>query len=267
MTHTAPAESSGIIPLSPPVNLRDLGGIEIGAERVRTGFAVRADDLSVITEDDADELVERGLRAVIDLRSADEVAVTGRGPLSARRTVNYHHVPFMADIGEASSATSTSGPDLADQSTFGQMYLRMYDQAAPQIVSALAIIAHAPGAVAFHCAAGQDRTGVLAAALLLSLGADVETIVTDYSRTGENSAAIRTRIAPIMAPLMSKFGLSLDAAAKAATRVSFSDAPMREMLQELASRHGDPLSPLREAGLDAPLVARLRARGLEGARD
>jgi protein-tyrosine phosphatase len=250
------------MPLSSPVNLRDLGGVRVAGGTVREGFALRADDLSIVTATDAQRLVDGGLRAVVDLRSVDEVRLTGRGPLGDRPTVTYHHVPFMADIAEA--AADDLG-DLVDQSRFGRMYLRMYEGASAQVVTALAIIAHAPGAVAFHCAAGQDRTGVLAASLLLVLGAHEDDIVADYARTGENSGAIMARIAPLMQPLMRRFGIDLDAAARAAVRTEFSEAPMRELLAALVERHGDPLAPLRAAGLTDGLVARLRERALVAA--
>lgn len=246
------------VTLSAPVNLRDLGGLPAGGSRVRSGFAVRADDLSIVTDEVADRLVADGLRAVIDLRSADEVGFTGRGPLGTRSAVSYHHVPLMADIGQADA-----GKVPLSQATFGELYVRMYETASAQLVTALAIIAHAPGTAAFHCAAGQDRTGVLAATLLLTLGADTETIVTDYGRTGQNSAAIMTRIAPIMAPLMAKYGFDLDEAARAATRKTFSEAPIREFIEVQVARHGDPLTPLRAAGLTDGLIAQLRYRGLE----
>lgn len=74
----------------------------------------------------------------------------------------------------------------------GYAYADMVDRSAAEIVTALGIIAHAPGATAFHCAAGRDRTGVLAAMLLLALGASDEDIVADYARTDENLAAIDT---------------------------------------------------------------------------
>jgi protein-tyrosine phosphatase len=263
VTHS-PLDTAGTLPLSAPVNLRDLGGIPVdgGRATVREGVVIRADDLSTVTDTDAQGLVDRGLRAVIDLRSADEVGLTGRGPLGAQRTVTYHHVPFMADIGQASASAASDPAELLDQSRFAGLYLRMYETAAPQIVTALAIVAHAPGAVAFHCAAGQDRTGVLAASLLLTLGAADADVVTDYARTGQNSAAIMARIAPVMQPLMSRYGLDLDAGARAAVHAEFSPEPMRALLATLRERHGDPLAPLRAAGLTDGLVARLRERAV-----
>jgi protein-tyrosine phosphatase len=256
------------LPLTAPVNLRDLGGIPLTDGAVRPGVVLRADDLATIDQASADDLVARGLRAVVDLRSADELAVTGRGALGVASQVTYHHVPFMANIGQAADdaerSAGTLTADMLDQSRFGAMYVRMVEGAASQIVTALAVIAWSPGAVAFHCAAGQDRTGVLAAALLLALGAEPDDVVVDYARTGANSAAIQQRLAPVMAPLLAKFGLDLDAAARAAVRTEFSEAPMRELIATLTERYGDPLTPLRAAGLTDGLVARLRERAVEG---
>ncbi len=263
-------DTAPVLPLTPPVNLRDLGGIPVDGGVVRDGFAIRADDLTTITDDVAAELVAGGLRAVIDLRSPEEFRVTGRGPLAELGTVSYHHVPFFASIGQASddgeNGSATQGAAF-HQPSFGPMYVRIVEQAAANIVQALAIIAHAPGTTAFHCAAGQDRTGVLAAVLLLVLGADRDAVVGDYARTGENSKAIGERIAPVMAPLMARLGVELDEAARAALRdTAFSDAPMREMLDTLTARHGDPLVPLRAAGLTDDLVAQLRRAAIRHGR-
>lgn len=253
-----------VVPFSPPVNLRDLGGIRTDGGPVRRGFAVRSDDLAIASPASIDALVAAGLTTVVDLRSSDEVALTGRGPLGAHGTVTYHHVPFLASIGDAAdeSADAAARPrtNPLAQPTFERMYLRMFEGAAPHIVTALAVIAHAPGTVAFHCAAGQDRTGVLAAALLLAIGAKPDDIVEDYARTGVNSSAIMQRIAPVMTPLLAAHGLELDEAARAAARAEFSPAPMRGLLTRLAERHGDPLAPLRRAGLTPGLTDRLRER-------
>jgi protein-tyrosine phosphatase len=246
------------VPLSAPVNLRDLGGVRIPGGAIREGFVIRADDLSLADADSATKLVESGVAAIIDLRSAAEVGFTGRGPLG-RMPVAYHHLPFIASIG---SATLMVGSDMLDQSTFESMYIRMYEDAAPRIVASLAVVATAPGTTAFHCAAGQDRTGVLAASLLLALGADHDAIVEDYARTGPNSLAVLDRIAPVMHSFLSELGIDLDEAARAATRKEFSPAPMRGLLQHVSSAYADPLAPLRAAGLTDGLIGMLRDRAL-----
>lgn len=247
------------IVLSAPVNLRDLGGISIADGTLRTGLAIRADDLSLVTFESAGELVAEGLKAVIDLRSPEEVAVTGRGPLSGY-ALGYHHVPLMSDI---SSSMDKDRPRL-DHDSMGQMYLGMVDQAAPQLVTALNVIAHAPGASAFHCAAGRDRTGVLAAMLLLALGASDEAIVNDYARTGPNMGAIINRTRSVSGPMMAKLGFDLDEMNDMHNSLleGSMEVSMQILLGRLRELHGDPLLPLREAGLSDATVSRLRERAL-----
>lgn len=247
------------VPLSAPVNLRNLAGTPIDGGVIGPRFALRTDDLATITSDVADDLVADGLTAVIDLRSWDEVAATGRGPL-ANRPVTYHHIPLMASI-----AAPTGGGAFPAQAEFAEMYVAMVETAAAGIVQALGVIATTPGTAGFHCAAGQDRTGVLAASLLLALGAQPEQIVEDYAKTGENSAAIMLRLAPVMGPLLARAGLDLEALTEGSKQVEFSDAPIRGLLETLTARYGDPLTPLRRAGLTDSLIEQLRVRALQDA--
>lgn len=246
------------IELSAPVNLRDLGGIPIAGGTLREGQALRADDLAVIADDDAARLVSGGLTAVIDLRTSDEALLTGRGPL-ADYPVAYHHLPLMASIG---AGMPEDGPFVIDHVAMGKMYARMVETAAPQLVTALGIISVSPGATAFHCAAGRDRTGVLAAVLLLALGAADDDIVTDYARTDPNMAAIQARMKPVMGVLMARLGFDLDAMSAMTQSEEPMDISMRTMLTLLRERHGDALAPLRAAGLDDGILARLRERAL-----
>ncbi|MDQ7879523.1 tyrosine-protein phosphatase [Microbacterium sp. QXD-8] len=244
--------------LSAPVNLRDLGGIPVAGGVLRDGFALRADDLAVVTERDAHELVDRGLVAVIDLRTNDEAVLTGRGPL-AEQPVAYHHLPLMASIG---SGMPQRGRVPFDHVSMGEMYAHMVETSAPQLAAALSLIALAPGATAFHCAAGRDRTGVLAAMLLLALGASDDAIVTDYARTDANMIAIQARMKPVMGVLLARLGFDLDDMAGLTTDTQPMDVSMRTMLARLRERHGDALGPVRAAGLTDDIVARLRARAV-----
>lgn len=248
---------TGLI-LSAPVNLRDLGGIAIDGGVLRPALAIRTDDLAYVTAEVADELLAGGLTAIIDLRSPLEVAVTGRGPLG-EHPVAYHHLPLIADVG---ASMDREHPALTHEA-MGLMYLRMVEGAAPQLVTALNVIAHTPGATAFHCAAGRDRTGVLAAMLLLALGAEDDDIVADYARTGDNMVAIMARTAPVMGAMWKALGFDLDAReASSALWEGSMDVSMRSLLDTLRARHGDPLAPLRAAGLSDATIARLRERAL-----
>ena len=244
--------------LSAPVNLRDLGGTAIAGGTLATGLALRDDDLSVTTDRDAQALANNGLAAVIDLRTHDEAALTGRGPL-AGCAVAYHHLPLMESI---SAGMPDGDTRVIEHVAMGEMYAGMVEEAAPQLATALAIIALAPGATAFHCAAGRDRTGVLAALLLLALGADDDDIVADYARTHANMPAILNRMKPTMGALMARLGFDLDAMSAVTISEEPMDISMHTMLARLRERHGEALAPLRAAGLDSGIISRLRERAL-----
>jgi protein-tyrosine phosphatase len=245
------------IGLSEPVNLRDLGGIAVEGGVLREGLAIRADDLAYVTDEVAQRLVAAGLTAVIDLRSPLEVGATGRGPL-AHYPIAYHHLPLIADVADS---MKEGRPDFGHEG-MGRMYHRMVEDAAPQLVTALNVIAFTPGTAAFHCAAGRDRTGVLAAMLLLTLGADDEAIVADYARTGDNMAAIFERTRPVMGAMWKALGF--DGASRDAESLleGSMEVSMRLLLATLRERHGDALAPLHAAGLSDATVARLRERAL-----
>jgi len=244
--------------LSAPVNLRDLGGIMIAGGKLRKNLVIRTDDIAYATQEIADSLVEGGLSAVIDLRSPAEVALTGRGPL-AQFPVAYHNLPLINDV-------SRSNPQVSEGFThagMGQMYLDIVENSAAHLVIALNIIAYSPGATAFHCAAGRDRTGVVAAMLLLALGASDEDIVEDYALTGANMGAIMERNRPIMGAMWQALGVDVPQPDTSALLRGGMEESMEMLLGELRERHGDPLLPLREAGLSDATVQRLRQRALE----
>lgn len=241
--------------LSEPVNLRDLGGLPVAGGVIAPGFAIRSDDLATITPEAAQRLSDDGLTAIIDLRSRGEVAATGRGPLGEHEA-SFYHIPFMTQL-KASALPATAPGEMPNMADY---YPMLWERVAPRIVSALGVIAFSPGAVAFHCAAGRDRTGVLAAALLLALGADDDTIIADYERTHPNLDAIMARTRPNLAPVLAAAGFNIDQAAQAASQTVEDEGAMRAALITLRERHGDPLAPLRGAGLNDRLVGQLRER-------
>ncbi|MFJ2621013.1 tyrosine-protein phosphatase [Glutamicibacter sp. NPDC087344] len=245
------------IELSAPVNLRDLGGIPVAGGLLREKMAIRTDDLAYVTDQVATQLVADGLDAIIDLRSPLEVTTTGRGPLGSL-PVNYHHLPLLNDI-----ASQTPGnPGELTHEAMGGMYLGMIENCAPQLVTALNIIAFTKGTTAFHCAAGRDRTGVLAAVLLLALGASDQDIITDYARTGNNMPAIMERNRPVMGAMWKALGIDVDQFNADGLLQGGMEISMRSTLTALRERHGDPLRPLLNAGLSADTIAALRGKAL-----
>lgn len=247
LTAIAPGPS---VELSELANLRDLGGIAVTGGHVRPGRIWRSDDVSTVTPDQAGRLVAAGLTTVIDLRSPVEASVTGRGPLQ-HLDVRYRHLPLTTDLaapGAALGAGSTA-PDV------GRWYASLVMGKADVLVEALTVMSESPGATLFHCAAGKDRTGVLAASILTVLGASNAAIVEDYEKTDAAMPAVMRRLLSVFEVLFRQsavFGASADAAPGGALLGAHA-LSMSTMLEVLDAEHGGLLGVLTAAGLTPQL--------------
>jgi protein-tyrosine phosphatase len=238
-------------PLHQLVNLRDLGGIEVTDGSIRPGLLWRADDVSLVTPEGADALLGLGISTVIDLRSAAEQRRTGPGALTGH-PVEHHHLPLLAVSANPIDLQAMVAADGDSPGVVARWYARLVIDRADLIVDALRVIAQAPGGVVFHCAAGKDRTGIVAAAVLSTLGARDATIARDYARTQEAVPVILERIAARMPAWLPP---STDA--PSAVLGALEDS-MLGMLAELRSTAGGMTAVLVEHGLDDALRQRLR---------
>ena len=108
----------------------------------------------------------------------------------------------------------------------------------------------------------RDRTGVLAAILLLTLGASEDDIVADYARTGDNMPAIIERKRPVLGAMWKALGFDQDMHDTTALLSGSMDVSMRVLLARLGERHKDALAPLRFEGTSEGTIARLQQRAL-----
>jgi len=165
------------ISLEGSFNFRDLGGYKAAEGRtVRWRRLFRADGLHRLTEADLNRLVDLGLRTVIDLRTLDEVVERGRIEWPAP-DLAYHHLPMIDVLPDREEM-----PSWVSSSFVADRYAAMLGEGGEAVAEALAVLTdpHAYPAV-FHCAAGKDRTGILAAVILGLLGVSDADIVTDYA--------------------------------------------------------------------------------------
>lgn len=172
-------------------NFRDLGGYACeDGRRVRWGRLFRSDALHWMTDDDSRKAREiLGVRSVIDLRDSEEVQRDGRAPF-LQHPVRYFHVPIL-DGERRASQQSQDRPDF----DMAGLYLRMLRNGAQDFARAVRTIAsRAHDPVVFHCAAGKDRTGLLAAILLGAMGVPDEEIVGDYALTARHMEPIIERM-------------------------------------------------------------------------
>ncbi|CAN5593723.1 tyrosine-protein phosphatase [soil metagenome] len=165
-------------------NFRDLGGYRARDGRTtkwRTMF--RADGLSQLTTDDIERIRPLELRTVVDLRTSAEIDERGRFPVDAH-PVTFHHLSIIDQTCDLEEAREQALPPAE---FLHRAYTDMLATAADRFAAAITLLADAEAVPAvFHCAAGKDRTGLLAALVLGALGVDRDTIVADYALT-ENS--------------------------------------------------------------------------------
>jgi protein-tyrosine phosphatase len=165
-------------PITGYVNFRDLGGHPTPHGRVRTGRVYRSDSLAHVDDTDVEHLVgERGIRTVVDLRGGVEVDAYPNDPMRDAGAV-IHHVPLFDPAQPPPEDFDWHSTTLAD------LYRFILTNAGPQFVEVLQLIAEpANHPLVFHCAAGKDRTGLIAAMVLSLLEVDDDEIVDDYALT------------------------------------------------------------------------------------
>lgn len=172
-------------------NFRDLGGHRTTDGLVlRHGRLFRADDLTRLTDADQKAFADLGIRTVIDLRRPDELERRGR--IAEFDSFAYHHVHIVHPRWPVQLH-----PDTADRLAFlRERYREMTTEGAPAIGEALRLIAEPERApVVFHCIAGKDRTGLVAALTLSLLGVSDADIADDYHRSELAEAAAWHRYA------------------------------------------------------------------------
>lgn len=167
-----------VIVLRDTCNARDLGGL-IGADGalVRRGRILRSDYPAFATVENRVQVEHVGLRSVVDLRRGIEAAV---------------ECPAWDQLGVAYSRTPLSAGETDSWHARYVAYLQHRPETVVEAVRQVMDVGRQP--VLFHCAAGKDRTGVVAALVLACLGVEDEDIVADYVLTEANLEPILTRL-------------------------------------------------------------------------
>ncbi len=175
-------------------NTRDLGGLPTRGGLTRRGVVVRSDNVASLTPEGRQAMIDYGVTTVIDLRSESEVKgapgppfseFQSKSPLSPQgseaesSTPAYRHLPFIDDA---------TAPILNEAPAMPERYILMVERRQAALGAIFDAIAGADGAVLFHCFAGKDRTGVVAAMMLSLAGVDPEAIGVDYAETDRQLA-------------------------------------------------------------------------------
>tara|TARA_Y100000588_G_scaffold393754_1_gene511000 strand:+ start:971 stop:1747 length:777 start_codon:yes stop_codon:yes gene_type:complete len=166
-------------------NFRDLGGIPTAFGETRFGVLYRSDRLSHLSLQDYERLRVLGIETIIDLRSREE---RERAPnrLPKEMLPSQLQRPFLPR--ETLSMFNAINTGEFDAKASHAAMIRQYQALAVEHTQDYRRIIDdliEPGATPaiFHCTSGKDRTGMIAAILLLALNAPTSAVTDDYVMT------------------------------------------------------------------------------------
>ena len=218
------------IRLGKMLNLRDLGGYPASdGNTTRWGRLLRGDNPAGLSQADRDWLLERGITTVIDLRSPAEIEKLP-DELAGQPGFAYRHLPLSGGV---------KLPH--EEELVGWGYFQMLERK-EEVAAVLAAL--------FHCMAGKDRTGCVAALLLTLAGVDRLDILADYQVS-------ETYIRPVI-QWMRQTQENLPAYV-GASRTEY----LEDCLNRLEGGYGSVPDYLRAAGLSEGQLNRLREKLLE----
>ncbi len=238
-------------------NFRDLGGYvtESGA-RVRWKRLFRADTVHRLNGADLEAFRDLRLRSIIDLRSRHELDDHGRFR-HADGAIVVHHLPMLDEVGGPTRAIPEPPPD-APPLTAGDAYVFMADHGRQAIGTAVSLLAQPDRLPAvFHCTAGKDRTGILAAIVLSAVGVTDAEVVRDYMLTAESRTA-RDAYLRVHEPEYYAFVESLPSGMR-----EMDAQAIPTLLSWIRAEHGSVAEFLLSSGVDHLTLAALKANLLE----
>jgi protein-tyrosine phosphatase len=250
MTGAASPADSRALAWSGATNVRDLGGQPLpGGGTTAFGVALRADNVRNLTDSGQRALVESGVRRIVDLRWPEELEEDPAVDLP----VEVVHISLLGQRRPESrhARFAALAADVDDDAAFiRRLYGEYLEEFPAAFAAAIDAVAGAKGPVLFHCTAGKDRTGILAALILRLAGVAIEPVAADYALTDAGNLLRRGLVD----------GMSAHEQRARAFLFSAPHHGMAGLLHDIDERYGSAAGYLRRAGLDPAAAARLIAR-------
>jgi protein-tyrosine phosphatase len=166
------------------LNARDLGGHPtLDGSTTRWRSLLRADDLSQLTAQGLKALGDYGVETVVDLRWQEEAELHPSPVPTALPRVCYRRVSLLTPSEDEWRGRS---PEPAKE-LWTCVVLEQVREDLRRVLGTIA--AAGPGPLLFHCVAGKDRTGLIAALLLALADVAPDAIARDYAASSENLRA------------------------------------------------------------------------------
>ena len=170
-----------LLPFPNLLNARELGGYPTtDAATTRWRSLVRADDLANLTAEGLRALEGYGVETVIDLRWPEEAALNPSPIPAALPQVRYRRISLLTHTEDEWRLRSRD----VSKELWKCVVLEHVRLELRQVLAAIA--AASPGVLVFHCVAGKDRTGLIAALLLALADTEPDAIARDYAMSSGN---------------------------------------------------------------------------------
>lgn len=244
-------------------NFRDYGGYDTAAGRaLKTGRLFRSAHQASVSAADLERLAALDLGVVVDLRRPVE-----RRRQPSKRAVNFTGQVFESDLddrGEAPHITFLKTADLTPDS--GRRFMTDTYRELPFAPAHLDLfgryfraLAETDRPVLIHCAAGKDRTGMLAALTHHLAGVHHDDLMEDYLLT--NTAVDLAGRAPAIAEQLKGFTGREASHDAVVAFMGVEPAYLDAAFGSIAERHGSLDGYLEQAlGIDITLRERIGER-------
>ena len=162
------------------LNARELGGYPtVDGAQTRCRSLLRSDDLAQLTAAGVQALGDYGVETVVDLRWSEEIVLNPSPITSHAPQIRYVHSALLA-------STPEQWRELAQGCEKELWKCKVLEQARPHLRDVLQVMAAASaGPLLFHCVAGKDRTGLIAALMLTLADVKPESIAADYAESSQ----------------------------------------------------------------------------------
>lgn len=241
------------------LGFREVAGLRTeDGGRLRAGLLYRSGTPQFLDMPTARRLLaDTGIRSTVDLRLPHEVAQEGRGPLDALGVRHAAHPVRLRGLVAAGSAVAPMPADDPIVST----YLRYLSDGADDLVRTFPELLQ-PGMLPtlVHCTIGKDRTGVVIALLLATIGVRREDIVAEYAAGAADVPRAMERLRS-----MKSYGDDVDLYPRATWEVEA--AAMDRFLDAVDERYGGARALLVDHGVPPAVIEQLAAVLIEHSTD
>ncbi|MFC0246839.1 tyrosine-protein phosphatase [Falsochrobactrum ovis] len=224
-------------------NTRDLGGYRTKHGKLAWRKTFRSGNMCKVDQTGILALKQLGVTRIIDLRSQKERDAEP-DPIRAGDNIELISIPLFDDL---NPNQLPGGNALLD------LYLDALKTHGMSFIEVLRKIGECRDAVLFHCTAGKDRTGLIAALLLSLSGVARADIINDYAMTAD-------RLGPLLMELEKTVGAFNLNKADFMPMLESNPITMSKTLDWLDSNFGGAEEYVRSHGFTNADLAQIRSR-------